>query len=172
MVFLNMQKAFDTVNHEILLSILQCVGFSGTAVKWFTSYFTGRTHDSGLWCGRDTSDPEHITCGAPQGSILGPLLFLVYINNMLAAVTCGLLYMLWLCLTRPGEWWNREYSWQRALNTSGKTESMFFGTKRKLSKLNAQKLMCYGTEIVQSRVTYLGLTLEQSLTCKSIASKY
>ena len=61
-------------NHEILLSKLQCMGFSGSTVKWFTSYLTGRTQVCDVEGA--TSDPEHITCGVPQGSILAPLLFL------------------------------------------------------------------------------------------------
>ena len=79
----------DTVNHAILLSKLQSIGFRNTAVKWFTSYLTGRTQV----CDVDgtISDPQDITCGVPQGSILGPLLFLVYLNDMPAAVKCKLL---------------------------------------------------------------------------------
>ena len=74
MVLLDLRNAFDTVNHEILLSKLQCMGFSGSTVKWFTSYLTGRTQVCDVEGA--TSDPEHITCGVPQGSILAPLLFL------------------------------------------------------------------------------------------------
>ena len=89
MILLDLQKAFDTVNHAILLSKLQSIGVRNTAVKWFTSYLTGRTQVCDVE--GTISDPQDITCGVPQGSILGPLLFLIYINDMPAAVKCKLL---------------------------------------------------------------------------------
>jgi len=74
--------------HASVLSQLTYV-FKNSAVKWFTSYLTGRTQV----CDVDGtfSDPQDISCGVPQGSILGPLLFLVYINDMPSAVNCKLL---------------------------------------------------------------------------------
>ena len=65
---LDLQKAFNIL---ILLSKLQCMGLCDTAVKWFTSYLTGRTKVCDVE--ETTSDPELITCGVLQGSILGPL---------------------------------------------------------------------------------------------------
>jgi len=72
MILLDLQKAFDTVNHKILLSKLQSIGFRNTAVKWFTSYLIGRTQVCDVE--GTISDPQDITCGVPQGSIPGPLL--------------------------------------------------------------------------------------------------
>ena len=185
MVLLDLQKAFDTVNHEILLSKLQCMGLIDTAVKWFTSYLTGRTQVCEVE--GTTSDPELITCGEPQGSILGPLSFLAYINDILATVACKLrLYADDPGLLIPGgdvhEIENTlgkelEMVSQWLIDTKlsiylGITESIFFLTKRKESKTNALKIMCNGIERVsKSSITYLGLTLEQSLTCGIIAAQ-
>ena len=87
--YADLQKAFDTVNHSVLLSKLQCMVFGHTAVKWFISYITGRTQV----CDVEVvlSEPQDITCVVLHGSILGPLLFLMYINDTTAAVTCKLL---------------------------------------------------------------------------------
>ncbi len=89
MLLIDLQKAFDTVNHNILISKLQCMGFSNSSLLWFTSYLTDRTQVCDVE--GTLSAPLIITCGVPQGSILGPLLFLIYINDMSAAVRCKLL---------------------------------------------------------------------------------
>ena len=73
-VFIDQQKAFDTVNHFILLKKLEHYGIRGTALKWFTSYLTDQQQYVSV-NGR-CSKYLNISCAVPQGSILGPLLFL------------------------------------------------------------------------------------------------
>ena len=79
-IFLDFQKAFDTVDHIILLHKLHCYGIRGIANQWFFSYFTNR-QQSVMYNGYE-SELKVINCGVPQGSILGPLLFLLYINDL------------------------------------------------------------------------------------------
>ena len=84
-VFIDLEKAFDTVNHKILLSKLDHYGISDNALKWLISYLTNRKQFVKL----NGSQSKHgnICCGVPQGSILGPLLFTIYINDMHKGVT-------------------------------------------------------------------------------------
>ena len=76
-VFVDFQKAFDTVNHSILLAKLEHYGIRGTINKWFESYLSNRKHFVSI-NGFD-SDLHDVNHGVPQGSVLGPLLFLIYI---------------------------------------------------------------------------------------------
>ena len=102
MVLIDLQKAFDTIDHSILLEKMSCLGFAGKTIAWYKSYLTNRSFIVNV--GKEFSSPSKLSCGVPQGSILGPLLFLLYVNDMPQAVNSELLlYVDDTCLIYMGK---------------------------------------------------------------------
>ena len=175
LVLMDLQKAFDTVNHDVLLRKLSAIGVDSTT--WFRSYLSGRSQCVEVEGTR--SSFEDIGCGVPQGSILGPLLFLVYVNDMHLSVNCHLsLYAddsvlifshsnpevirdkLSLELSNCRDWLIEN----RLSLHMGKTECILFGTGHRLGRVADFHISCAGSVINPvTAVKYLGVTLDQRL---------
>ena len=176
-VFVDLEKAFDTVNHKILLKKLEYYGVRGPANSWFSSYLSSRKQSvvfDGIF-----SSSMNITCGVPQGSILGPLLFLIYINDMHKAVKFSSVFHFAddtnlvyhnknpkLLRKHMNADLRNLYSWlcanRLSLNVS-KTEFIIFRPP-KAKLLNRITLSLNGTKIFEStKIRYLGVILDNKL---------
>ncbi|CAL4144275.1 unnamed protein product [Meganyctiphanes norvegica] len=180
MILLDLQKAFDTVDHVILCNKLKNIGVG--CVGWFESYITNRLQVVNL--DGINSKPGIVQCGVPQGSILGPLLFLIYVNDMPMSVKCKLLLYAddsallvagkdpKLIAEKLSNDLKSCHDWLVDNKLSlhlGKTECILFSTKRKIKLENDFKVFHNSTPIKQVKnVSYLGLTLDDTLSGESI----
>ena len=88
--FIDLSKAFDTVNHKILIEKLSHYGIRGTPLLWFSDYLSNRKQF--IKFNDALSDYKTVNCGVPQGSILGPLLIFIYVNDI--SNCCSLLKLI------------------------------------------------------------------------------
>lgn len=177
-VFIDLKKAFDTISHSLLLNKLESIGITGTVYKMLQSYLSDRYQIVKM--GTHQSSPQLLTCGVPQGSILGPLLFLLYVNNIHQAGLQGhlTLYADDTCLFYFGrnindimkvaqDDLNILHKWFQSnlltVNIS-KTSYIVFSAKNKKIQINNQ--LSINGEVIQrtNSEKYLGLILDSNLT--------
>ena len=178
-VFIDFRKAFDSIDHHLLLNKLSALGIENQEYTWFESYLHQRTQSVGYQ--GVFSEPEFITTGVPQGSILGPILFVMYVND-LPNVVCNCSILMYaddtvLFFTNSDisviqEKLNDDLSvmgtWLRDnclfLNTS-KTESMVFGTHARLARVCEFNITINGCPIKHvTEFRYLGILFDECIT--------
>ena len=176
MVLLDIQKAFDCVDHNILCAKLKALGIA--SARWFESYLSDRSQT--VVINGVSSESCKVTCGVPQGSILGPLLFLVYMNDMPSSVSISLFqYADDSAILVSGKNVNdisqilssnlsECYNWlvdNKLSMHPGKTELILFGSKNRLKKVKNFEINFQGFVTKTSKnVKYLGLILDQFLS--------
>ena len=176
-IFIDLKKAFDTVNHEILITKMEHYGIRGVILKWFASYLSERKQF--VYHNGETSSLKTISCGVPQGSVLGPLLFLLYVND-LPNISSKLIFYLFAddtniyfeCddLKELEETINHELRqlkvWlnanRLALNVK-KTNFVIFRTKSK--PMNHNVTLKFGKKAITQKdhIKYLGVNLDENL---------
>ena len=177
--FIDLKKAFDTINHNILLQKLPYFGLNNIIINWIRNYLTNRRHKCTM--NGSTSDDLVIVCGVPQGSILGLLLLLLYVNDVITNLlhTNVLLYaddtiifakhkdertaQLWVSidLLLLQKWCNRN---QLTINLA-KTKLLLFGTKNMLKHCTKLDITLSGTKLQYVKnFNYLGMKLEDTLS--------
>ena len=174
-LFLDYSRAFNTVNHEILLRKMRMYGLSEHVCKWFVNYFEDRVQYTKV--GSVLSSGENIEHGVYQGSPLGPLLFIIYINDIVhvsSNVFCNMyaddtvIVCADICKEKAiNDTWiafNRLHEWCTLNNirvNKGKTKHMLCGTSRTVCE--ADDIACLGGIANVEKFVYLGVTIDKSL---------
>ncbi len=194
-IFLDLKKAFDTVDHKILLSKLYRLGIKGIEHKWFRNYLTSRCQSVSI--NGTLSDSLNIDIGVPQGSILGPLLFILYINDLTNVIDekckvvlyaddtalfyacndpCNMQHILNDQLSKVGLWLQRN---KLTLNVK-KTNLMLIGTSQRLTKYNDVHAYVNGEKLCRVKnCKYLGVWIDDNMnwtvniekTCNKISKR-
>lgn len=178
LVMIDLQKAFDTVEHSILLEKLNAIGV--TSNRWFESYLSRRRQC--VEVNGTRSIFKEVTFGVPQGSILGPQLFLIYINDMHISLNCrlalyaddsALIFSHKNCDIISEQLSNELSNCKKWLTDNklslhvGKTECMLFGSSKRLKRVRDFQISCDGIAVKQvTSVTYLGVKLDQNVKGK------
>ena len=180
-IFVDLSKAFDMVNHKLLLHKLKLLGITGTEFNWFMSYLSNRTQHVSV--NDSISSANDIKSGVPQGSILGPLLFLLFINDMPDNIknSCIDMYaddtLMYVChedISTIENYLNEDL---KSLNTwlsdnlmkvnVSKTKIMLLGTPSKTGIIDNINVFMNGNKLENvSTYKYLGVLIDANLKWK------
>ena len=177
-VFVDLKKAFDTVDCDTLIKKLNIIGINGLPSSWIRSYMTNRVCRT--FVNSKLSSESSISCGVPQGSLLGPLLFIIYVNDLVECVeSCKIqlyaddtvLYFSHSSINNIELALNSDlknvYNWmcQNKLTVNcQKTECMLLGSKHMLSKENVLQITLHKSPLNQVRLfKYLGMICDENL---------
>lgn len=181
-IFLDLSKAFDLMDHELLFQKFYMYGLRGKALDIFKNYLTDRTQR--VKVNGTLSDPLHITRGCPQGSILGPILFILYINDMFNLVLNGTIR----CYADDTSYFNEDTDLQSLATNSNsdinrlneylednllvvnrsKTQLIIFRSHKRYGESSFENIFKFGDDylVPQMNVKYLGLILDSFLKWK------
>ena len=184
MILVHFQKVFDTLDHGVLLEKMKYFGFQASVIKWFEPYLSNRKF---LVCIDVFSEAGTLKYGVPQGSIIGPLLFLLHVNDLFQSLSDAgsYLYADDTCIFYQHEnvkkienILNKEFSslYQWFIDNElsihfgeDKTKSILFSKTRGLKEIN---ISFAGHSIKQHEtVEYLGCQLDSKLSGEAMASK-
>ena len=189
-VFIDLRKAFDTVNHEVLLNKLRGLEVLDGEHEWFRNYLQNRTQFVDFQGVSSAAEP--VSVGVPQGSILGPLLFILHLNDLPSVVVeCSILMYaddtvifysapevsaIQATLVRELQAIDCWFHLNSLFINLTKTEAMLFGTSQKLARINHFSVTINESAIKRvSEFKYLGVILDERLSwnghVKAIVSK-
>jgi hypothetical protein len=178
--FLDIKKCFDTIDHTLLLHKLSYYGINNYELKWFNSYLDDRTQKT--VCNGKCSTEQKIHIGVPQGSVLGPVLFLLFINDIVNCIVDGtvncyaddvVIYVhgkdideinikLQKCLIQAEMW----YTSNRLVVNTSKTKIMLTATAQRMSRIDRSKFKVYYDGKLLSyadNIKYLGIVIDECL---------
>ena len=177
--FLDLKKAFDSVHHTYLFEVLGKLGLHDTVLNWLMSYLTSRTQYTKI--GSTYSAPAPVTFGVPQGSVLGPLLFIIYINDVVERmgeckfslyaddlVVYSSANKVDLIQARLQNTMHNIGRWcldKRLTVNVDKTKVVWYGSTKKLPKVAGLGFSLLGNRVeVLGAYTYLGLKIDSPLS--------
>ena len=185
-VFIDLSKAFDTINHDILLKKLEYLGIRGVANQWFKDYLTDRKQYMKL--DENISSCQSLKCAVPQGSILGPILFLIYVNDICNCSSLNILSFaddttvtvsssnindMFLTMNSELEKLTNWLNANRLCLNVKKTKYILFRPRNYTTNISQNRIYLNGEEVDQisninneTSFKFLGLHVDESLTWK------